>query len=249
ALDALNKARREIEDGMNEQAQVLISEAASDDQAICVYDKSWHQGIIGIVAGRMRERFHRPVIAFAEAGDAAPGELKGSARSVQGLHIRDALADVAARYPGLIEKFGGHAMAAGLSLRRIHLERFRSAFRDAVAARVTERDLAGIRLSDGELELGDLSLNSALLIRKYGPWGQMFEEPTFHGDFEVVAQRVVGEKHLKLVLKSGERIVDAIAFNQSKLRCSQVRILYRLDVNHYAGLDTLQLVIEDLEAA
>ena len=251
ALDELNRARREIEQDMNEEAQVLVLEnMAPDDLAsICVYEPSWHQGVIGIVAGRVREKFHRPVIAFADAGDSAPDELRGSARSIPGLHIRDALDDVAARFPGLLVKFGGHAMAAGLSLKRIHLDRFRLAFEDAVRQRVSERDLAGIVLTDGELVEDEISLDNAHLVATYGPWGQAFEEPTFHGVFDVVSQRVVGAKHLKVVLKTGSRVVDGIAFNQVPLSAERVRIVYQLSVNDYRAYDTLQLRIDRIEAA
>ena len=245
-LDALNRERRTIEADMNEGAQLLIEEQPEHRASICVYDEGWHQGVVGIVAGRMRERYHRPVIAFADAGSAAPDEIKGSARSIPGLHIRDAIADVAARFPGLVGKFGGHAMAAGLSLHRVQLERFRNAFETAVAARVTERDLAGDIFTDGELHPADFELENARLIERHGPWGQSFEEPTFHGDFDIVAQRVVGTSHLKLVLKAGERVVDAIAFNQARVKSRRIRAIYRLSVNDYQDMETLQLEVQAL---
>ncbi len=247
-LDELNTDRRDIERDMTLDATLLVDESRADHgSAICLYDASWHQGIIGIVAGRMRERYHRPVIAFADAGTAAPGELRGSARSIPGLHIRDALDDVAARFPGLMVKFGGHAMAAGLSIKRAQLDRFTKAFADAVGARVSERDLAGIRMTDGELEPADLVLESARLVASHGPWGQGFEEPTFHGEFDIVSERVVGQRHLKLALRHEDRVVDAIAFNQEPVGVDRIRALYRLGVNDYSGIETLQLVIEDLE--
>ena len=245
-LDALNRERRTIEADMNEGAQLLIEEQSEGRASICVYHESWHQGVVGIVAGRMRERYHRPVIAFADAGGSTPDEIKGSARSIPGLHIRDAIADVDARFPGLVGRFGGHAMAAGLSLHRIQLERFRNAFEHAVAARVTERDLAGDIFTDGELQPTDLDLENARLIERHGPWGQAFEEPTFHGDFDIVAQRVVGTSHLKLVLKAGDRVVDAIAFNQDRVRSRRVRAIYRLSINDYQDTETLQLEVEAL---
>lgn len=247
-LDALNTERRDIERDMTLDAALLVDESREDQRSVlCLYDASWHQGIVGIVAGRIRERYHRPVIAFADAGAVAPGELRGSARSIPGLHIRDALDDVAARFPGLMEKFGGHAMAAGLSIKRSQLERFTKAFSDAVEARVSERDLAGIRMTDGELEPWELVLENARLIAKHGPWGQGFDEPTFHGEFEVVAERVVGQRHLKFALRHGDRVVDAIAFNREPVGTDRIRALYRLGVNDYSGIDTLQLVIEELE--
>ena len=245
-LDALNRERRTIEADMNEGAQLLIEEQPEGRASICVYHESWHQGVVGIVAGRMKERYHRPVIAFADAGGAAAGEIKGSARSIPGLHIRDAIADVDARYPGLVGRFGGHAMAAGLSLHRIQLERFRSAFETAVAARVTERDLAGDIFTDGELHPTDFDIENARLIERHGPWGQSFEEPTFHGDFDIVTQRVVGTSHLKLVLKAGERVVDAIAFNQARVESRRIRAIYRLSVNDYQDMETLQLEVQSL---
>lgn len=247
-LDELNADRRDIEREMTLDAALLVDESSEDrGNVICLYDASWHQGIVGIVAGRIRERYHRPVIAFADAGSAAPGELRGSARSIPGLHIRDALDDVAARFPGLMVKFGGHAMAAGLSIKRSQLDRFKKAFSDAVEGRVSERDLAGVRVTDGELEPTDLVLENALLVARHGPWGQGFEEPTFHGEFDIVAERVIGQRHLKLALRIGDRVVDAIAFNREPVGGGRIRALYRLGVNDYSGMATLQLTIEDLE--
>ena len=246
ALDELNKARRAIEDEMNVDAKVLISESTDvEAPALCVYDASWHQGVVGIVAGRMRERFHRPVIAFADSGDISPGEIKGSARSVPGLHIRDALDDVASRFPGLVDKFGGHAMAAGLTIKRIHLDRFRRAFADAVANRIEPRDLAGIIASDGVLAVEDLNVDNARLIEAYGPWGQGFDAPVFHGEFELISQRLVGRgKHLKLIVKQEGKVVDAIAFNQETIKSDRVTMAYKLEVNRYLDKETLQLLVE-----
>lgn len=247
-LDQLNTQRRDIEHDMTMDATLLVDESHMERRSvICLYDASWHQGIIGIVAGRIRERFHRPVIAFADAGKAAPGELRGSARSIPGLHIRDALDDVAARFPGLMAKFGGHAMAAGLSIKRSQLDRFTKAFSEAVEARVSERDLAGIRVTDGELEPSDVVLENARLIAGHGPWGQSFEEPMFHGEFEIIAERVVGQRHLKLTLRHGGTVVDAIAFNHGPVGADRIRAVYRLGVNDYSGMETLQLVMDDLE--
>lgn len=247
-LDALNVERRDIEQAMTAEATVLIDEAGSGgESAVCVYDPGWHQGVIGIVAGRVRERLHRPAIAFADAGETAPDELRGSARSIPNLHIRDAIADVAARFPGLVVRFGGHAMAAGLTLKRVQLARFSKAFREAVDARVSARDLRNVRVSDGDLPGAELTLENARLVADHGPWGAGFEEPTFHGEFEVVNERVVGERHLKLVLKRGERVADAIAFDQEPLGTGRVRALYQLGVNDYRDMETLQLVVADIE--
>ena len=248
-LDELNSARRQIEAEMSADAMALVEngETATAGAALCVYQPHWHEGVIGIVAGRLRERYHRPIIAFANAGSAR-GELKGSARSIPGLHIRDAIADVAARHPGLVDKFGGHAMAAGMSIRQMHLPRFRDAFEEAVTKRVSARDLAGIVLTDGELADADLTLDNARLIAAHGPWGKDFEEPCFHGAFDVVAQRVVGERHLKLVLKHEDRIVDAIAFNQEPVASERVQVVYRLGANDYGDAETLQLEIDRIAA-
>lgn len=248
-LGELNTMRREIEADMNEDAAQLVETIDVDDShALCLYQAHWHQGVVGIVAGRMRERYHRPVIAFADAGPAAPDELKGSARSIPGLHIRDAIADCATRHPGLVSKFGGHAAAAGLNLRRAHLPRFRCAFNDAVAARVSERDLAGIIVTDGELAGADLTVRNAHLVAAAGPWGNGFPEPTFHGEFEVVNERVVGERHLRLVLKQDERVTDAIAFNQEPVGGARAQAVYRLGVNDYGDAETLQLQVDQIEA-
>ena len=247
-LDDLNRRRREIESDMNEDAAAMIDAGeAGDDVAICVYRPEWHQGVIGIVAGRMRERHHRPVVAFADAGDSDPGMLKGSARSIPGLHIRDALADCAARQPGLVDRFGGHAMAAGLSLRRQLLPRFRAAFAEAVRQRVSDRDLEDVCLTDGELAAGDLTIDNARQVAACGPWGQGFEEPTFHGVFDVAAQREVGTGHRKLALRQpGGDIRDAIAFNQEPVG-ERVRAVYRLGINDYNDAETLQLEVLRIE--
>lgn len=248
-LNELNALRREIEAGMNEDAAHLVETTDVGDQtALCLYEAHWHQGVVGIVAGRMRERYHRPVIAFADAGPAAPDELKGSARSIPGLHIRDAIADCAARHPGLVGAFGGHAAAAGLSLRRSHLPRFRRAFNDAVAARVNERDLAGVLVTDGELDAADLTVRNAQFVADAGPWGNGFPEPTFHGEFEVVSERVVAERHLKIVLKSDHRVADGIAFNQTPVGAKRARAVYRLAINDYRDAETLQLQVDKIEA-
>ena len=259
SLDALNVDRRQIEAEMSADALALVEEETvgdAVDAAVCVYQPGWHQGVVGIVAARLRERYHRPAVVFAD-DDAAPDLLKGSARSIPGLHIRDAIADCAARYPGLVGAFGGHAMAAGLSVPRIHLPRFRIALKDAVASRVDERTLAGIATTDGELPSDEFSVANAQLISRHGPWGPGFEEPSFHGEFEVVTQRVVGERHLKLVLKQGGRVVDAIAFNQAHVngkpaaknsRMERVAAVYRLGINDYDDAETFQLQIDRLEA-
>ncbi len=263
ALEQQNNARRIIEQQMTKEAAALAAAAADnaevdDAMGLCVYDPRWHQGVVGIVAGRLRERFHRPVIAFADAG--AGDELKGSARSINGVHVRDVLAAVANRFPGLIQKFGGHAMAAGLSIRRVHLPQFRKAFTQEVNRWVTAEQLQAILLTDGELTPPQFRLETARLLAAQGPWGQHFPEPLFQGHFNLVHQRVVGEKHLKLSLtpvatsSAGQdaaqgQLLDAIAFNQPPLPATvrQVLVAYRLQENHYGGASNLQLQLEHLQ--
>jgi single-stranded-DNA-specific exonuclease len=252
-LDQINRERRTIESGMQQQAlralEVLHLEGEGLPRGLCLFDESWHQGVIGLVAARVKERVHRPVIAFARGDN---GELKGSARSIPGLHIRDALDAIAARHPALLNKFGGHAMAAGLSLAREHYETFRRAFADEVGRLLSDDDLRGTLLSDGALNSDDLSLELAELIRSAGPWGQGFPEPLFDGEFEIVSRRVVGAKHLKLTLRpaAGGLTLNAIAFGAAPQGTapgwSHVRTAYRLDVNEYQGNRSLQLVIEYL---
>jgi single-stranded-DNA-specific exonuclease len=255
-LDELNHQRREIEARMQEEALRALADMSlcEDDPALpfglCLFKASWHQGVVGLVASRVKERVHRPVIAFARAED---GSLKGSARSVPGVHIRDALEAVDTRYPGLIAKFGGHAMAAGLSLPQQHFDSFTKAFDAEVRRRVSADALAGVIHTDGELEPEYLTLACAELLRDAGPWGQGFPEPCFDGVFRLLERRVVGNGHLKLTLaEPGSRLhVDAIAFRQNgdllPSDCQQVRIVYRPDVNEYRGERRLQLFVEYLE--
>jgi single-stranded-DNA-specific exonuclease len=217
--------------------------------SLCLYHEDWHQGVIGILASRLKDQLHRPVIAFAPAGE---DEIKGSARSVAGLHIRDALDAVAARHPGLIVKFGGHAMAAGLSLRPGDLAAFQAAFEAEVRRHLDPAELRGVIYSDGELAAEEISLDVAELLRDAGPWGQGFPEPVFDGRFEVAQRRCVGERHLKLVLRlpGTQRHIDAIAFNTGVEACpaerGEIRIVYRLDVNEYRGQRNPQLIIEHI---
>lgn len=252
ALEELNESRKAIQQQMTQEAELsvaAISFAGETQLGLCVYGEGWHQGVVGIVAGRLKDRFSRPVIAFADAGATAPEELRGSARSIPGVHIRDALDAIATRYPGLIQRFGGHAMAAGLSIRRIHLQRFSDAFATEVGRWVSSEEISGIILSDGELAASELDLALADEIARGGPWGQGFPEPLFHGDFDIVNQRVVGERHLKLSLRKDRRVVDAIAFNQAPLRdTARAQIAYRLSRNDFRDRVTLQLVVEHIAA-
>ena len=251
ALNELNRSRRSIEAEMTQEAELAILDLAdeesevADKRGLTVYREHWHQGVVGIVAGRMRERFHRPVIAFAEAGGIAPDELKGSARSIPGLHVRDVLADIDTRFPGLIVRFGGHAMAAGLSLKRRHLSRFSKAFDAAVAARVADEDLQNTVVTDGALDAHEVLLANAELLARGGPWGQGFEEPVFHGVFELVSQRVVGEDHLKMVVGTGGEVFDAIKFRQAPMTdAKSVELVYHLSVNEWRDRRSLQLMVE-----
>ncbi|HLD14830.1 MAG TPA: single-stranded-DNA-specific exonuclease RecJ, partial [Burkholderiales bacterium] len=251
-LDTLNRERRSIEAEMQTLALTAVEnlklDAAGLPRGLCLYDESWHQGVIGLVASRIKERVHRPVIAFAPANAT---ELKGSARSVPGLHIRDALDHIATRQPQLLSKFGGHAMAAGLSLARDQFEAFARAFDEEVGRWLSDDDLRGRLDTDGELAAADFSLELAETLRAGGPWGQGFPEPLFDGCFDILDRRIVGEKHLKLTLRSGNsRPLSAIAFHAAETPSdwTRVRAAYRLDVNEYQGNRSLQLVLEHLES-
>jgi len=252
-LDALNRDRREIESDMQAQALAVLGDLELDDASLplglCLFDPDWHQGVIGILAARIKERYHRPVIAFASSG---AGELKGSARSVAGLHIRDVLDAVAVRHPQLITRFGGHAMAAGLTLAEENYPAFAAAFDTEVSRHLAREDLGSVIHSDGELDERELSLEFARLLRDASPWGQGFPAPLFDGVFVVTGQRVVGERHLKLTLQTvagGGRPIDAIAFNTPALpaACGKVHLAYRLDVNAYRGIESAQLVVEHID--
>ncbi len=255
-LSGINEERRRIEARMQEEALASLDEiplpAGGGDLPACLtlYEPSWHQGVVGLVASRIRERVSRPVIAFAAAdGD----ELKGSARSVPGVHIRDLLEAIASAEPGLIPRYGGHAMAAGLSLRARDLDRFRRLAARQVAERYPGADFSGTLLTDGELAPHELGLELAEALRAAGPWGQGFPEPLFDGVFRVREARIVGERHWKLTLAlpGGADVIDAIAFNQADaVRLApgnELEAAYRLDVNEYRGIRRAQLVIEGMQ--
>jgi single-stranded-DNA-specific exonuclease len=256
-LDQLNQERRVIEQGMQTEAiQILaklsLSEPTEPPIAMTLYQSGWHQGVIGILASRIKDRLHRPTIAFAD-GDA--GELKGSARSIAGIHIRDILDAIATRHPGLVTRFGGHAMAAGLTLQRAAYADFAAAFVEEVARHAQDVHLQAVIESDGGLAPDELQLALATDLRFAGPWGQHFPEPIFDGRFAVVSQRLVGAKHLKLVLTptAGDTLLDAIAFNVDldiwpDPKVEQVEIAYRLNVNEFRGQRSLQLMVEQLVA-
>jgi single-stranded-DNA-specific exonuclease len=251
-LDALNRRRRKIEGEMKEQAESALDDLVLESRvlppALCLFEEGWHQGVIGILAARVRERCERPVIAFATAED---GTLRGSARSIEGLHIRDLIDAVDKRRPGLIERFGGHAMAAGLSLRAAALDAFREILSEEAHRQLGDAPPVRELVSDGELPARAMSLDTAELLRSAGPWGKGFPEPLFDGRFQVLDRRVVGERHLKLRLcPPGGESIDAIGFHQGGLAASQgdrAHLVYRLEVNEYRGIRSPQLVVEHLE--
>ena len=256
-LDELNRDRKAIETGMQQEALGMLQKTLATDAqdlpwGVCLFDETWHQGVIGILASRIKDKYHRPTIVFADVGN---GEIKGSARSVPGLHIRDALDAIAARHPYLLQKFGGHAMAAGMSLQRENFVAFAQAFDEEVRRQLTEGDLQAIIISDGELALQDLTLQMAAQLRDAGPWGQHFPEPVFDGEFFVLQQRKVGEKHLKMTLAldtQGQQLIDAIAFNIDTSiwpnpQIRRVRLAYKLDINEFRGNTHLQLLVDYLE--
>lgn len=270
-LDAMNKDRKQIEGDMREQAFQFLQEFSLDNSALpaalCLYDGRWHQGVVGILASRVKEKFNRPVIAFADASDTDDGnnkdsrsvevgsvEVKGSARSIKGFHIRDALDAVASSHPGLISKFGGHAMAAGLSIEKDKLEKFTEAFQQQAELLLNEDLLQAKVLTDGKIEANEFSMDTAAELIKAGPWGQEFPEPVFDGKFNVIQQRRVGDNHLKLMLsplQAPQQTIDAIAFNIDEEHwpdpaMSRIEIAYRLDINEFRGNQTLQLMVEHI---
>ncbi len=244
-LDALNRERREIESGMQEQALLLLESLAADDAApgIALFDESWHEGVVGILASRIKDKLHRPVFAFA------PGEggiAKGSGHSIPGLHLRDALDLVAKRAPGLLLRFGGHAMAAGVTVNAENFEKFRDLFAEIAGELLAPADLTRTLETDGALEGGYISLETARLLENE-VWGQGFPAPLFLDEFEVEQQRVLKEKHLKLRLRKGNARYDAIQFNFATPPGNRTRAAYRLAINEYMGVETPQLMVEHLE--
>jgi single-stranded-DNA-specific exonuclease len=258
SLAQLNDERREIEQRMQLEALGLaenlrVSEA-TESLGICLFDENWHQGVVGLVAGRIKDRVHRPVIAFARAED---GSLRGSARSVPGINIRDALDSIAALQPDLIDRFGGHAMAAGLTLHESNLPAFRRAFAAEIARRGNRELLSGAIYSDGALSAAELCIDTAEALRSAGPWGQGFPEPAFDGRFVVAEARIVGERHMKMRLRPpgfGAEAIDAIAFgyigspseNADLSAGAAVQLVYRLEINHYRDTARLQLNCQHL---
>ncbi len=244
-LDTLNRQRREIESGMQEQALELLATLDANDAApgIALFDASWHEGVVGILASRIKDKLHRPVFAFA------PGEggiVKGSGRSIPGLHLRDALDLVAKRAPGLLIRFGGHAMAAGATVNAENFEKFKSLFAEVAGELIAPADLTRTLETDGNLESGYFSLEIARLLENE-IWGQGFPAPLFMDDFDVEQQRVLKEKHLKLRLRKGNTRIDAIQFNFASQPGHSTRLAYRLAINEYMGVETPQLMVEYLE--
>lgn len=253
-LDALNQTRKEIEQGMQAEALILCEKLERSSETLpgglAMYHPEWHQGVVGILASRIKERFHRPVIAFAPAGD---GTLKGSGRSIQGLHMRDALERLDTLYPDLMIKFGGHAMAAGLSLEEHKFEQFQQRFGELVTEWLDPALLQGEVISDGPLSAAEMSMELAQLLRDAGPWGQMFPEPLFDGRFRLLQQRLVGERHLKVMVEpvGGGPLLDGIAFNIDTTcwpdnGVREVELAYKLDINEFRGNRSLQIIIDDI---
>ena len=254
-LDALNRERKEIQNDMHEEALVEIERFEDFDpdeipHGVCLYKEHWHQGVVGILASKIKEKLHRPVVAFAADED---GMLKGSARSVTGVHIRDVIERIATENPGLIAKYGGHAMAAGLTLEKNSLQPFSGFFDEEVKKIIMANGLVHELMTDGGLQAEEFNLSLAEVIRQHGPWGQGYPEPLFDNQFEIVDSRIVGEKHLKLQLRAPghDKIVEAIAFNLTDegwpAETRRVQTVYRLDVNEFRGRKQLQLIIDYLE--
>jgi single-stranded-DNA-specific exonuclease len=254
ALDALNRERRALEADMHAQALEAVRALELDGEAglpagLCLYEPGWHPGVVGILASRIKDRLHRPVFAFA-AG--AEGDLRGSGRSVPGLHLRDSLEAIEVGSPGVLTRFGGHAMAAGVTVPEAGLARFAEAFEREVAARLAPEALAGVVLTDGPLAAGEIDLQVAEALRAGGPWGQGFPEPLFDGEFEVVDQRVFAERHRRLTLRvpNADRVVEAIAWNALEQDWpgpgARVRLAYRLDLNDWQGQRSVRLVVEEV---
>lgn len=253
-LDGLNQSRRDIEESMRTQAETALANLALDPQnmpaALVLYNEDYHQGVIGIVAGRIKEQYYRPTIVFANDDEQV---VKGSARSIQGVHIRDVLARVDSLHPGLIHKFGGHAMAAGLSLYKADLPLFEKCLIEVVSELTKHLPKEAIIASDGELNETQLTIDNAHALKFSLPWGQGFEEPLFDGVFTLIDQRIVGKNHLKMTLSVGKVYIDAIAFNIDlqlwpNKDLSEVKMAYKLDINEFRGQQSLQLIVSALEA-
>ena len=255
-LSAINQERRDLQASMVAEAEVMVASASHVDAqtvGVTLFEPRWHAGVVGLVASTLKERLHRPVIAFAPAGEDDPDRLRGSARSIAGFHIRDALAVVDARHPGLIERFGGHAMAAGLSLPTQHYPRFAEAF-DAVAREwLSEEQLQAVLYTDGEMPAGMFTLETARMLRFAGPWGQAFPEPLFENRFECFSWRTMGERHLRLSLRDprDDAVHDAVMFNayDGKPPPTMMRAAYELTINDWQGRESPRLLLRYMEPA
>ncbi len=245
-LDRLNRERRDIEAGMQAQALAILEGIdVAEGNSLTLFDPAWHQGVVGLLASRLKERHHRPAIVFAAAGD---GWLRGSGRSIPGLHLRDALDLVDKRHPGLLAKFGGHAAAAGLTLARADLAAFATAFEQVASESLTPADLARVIETDGELAAEECIPGNALALRE-AVWGQGFPAPAFHGEFSVESQRLIGDKHLKLRLAGGGLAAEAMLFNHDSPLPERLRAVYRFDLNEWNGARAIQFTLEHWEAA
>ena len=254
-LDELNKDRKDIEAQMKNEAMSLLKDMQMLQEhhlaaGICLFDKYWHQGVIGILAARIKERLHRPVVAFASADN---GEIKGSARSIPGVHIRDVLSEIAVAHPQVLTKFGGHAMAAGMSIKLHDYPVFALAFDEVVARHLEKVDLEQKVFSDGKLTEKDITIEFTQELSDAGTWGQEFPEPVFDGVFDVIQVRIVGQQHLKFVLRfpMGDLLIDAICFFVDKpenwLGTRSIKAAYKLDINEFRGSKTVQLMLQYIE--
>ncbi len=249
-LDSLNQNRREIESDMLLQAEKIVAhfELDSTPESICLYHPDFHQGVIGILAGRIKDRYHRPTFVFSKVNES---QLKASARSISGLHLRDILALMDSRHPDLITKFGGHAMAAGLTIPIENYEKFATILNQTVIEKADKNKFENILLTDGELTASQLTLENAVLLRDCAPWGQGFSEPLFEGEFDIASQQLIQDKHLKLFLTPNKNTqpIEAMLFNYgSRLEAEKIKTAYRLDINHFNQQQKLQLIIEYWEA-
>jgi single-stranded-DNA-specific exonuclease len=254
-LDNLNLERRAIEQSMQLEAQAFLNQLSFDGaelpECLCLYQHDWHQGVIGILAGRIKEQFHRPTVVFAKGDD---GELKGSARSISGLHIRDLLEEISSQYPGVIKKFGGHAMAAGLTISEDRLDTFKLALSLTAKKHLTPEQLTAVLYTDGELPSECFDIDFARLLQHAGPWGQTFPEPVFDGHFTLLSQKVLAERHLKMMLQTGDgKLIDAIWFNADTktwpdVNVQNVQLAYQLDINEFRDKQNLQLIVRYMAA-
>lgn len=254
-LNELNETRREIELQMHDKALQILAHLNYENSltnGCCIFDPSWHLGVVGLLASKIKEKINRPVIAFAVSSE---HELKGSGRSISGVHLRDVLSDISSQYPGLINKFGGHAMAVGLNINKDKYELFSKAFSEEVCKKLSEENMGAKLFTDGELDSEYISLTTAKLLQNAGPWGEGFPEPMFDGVFTILQQRIVGQKHLKLFLSlcsDPTLTLNAILFNVDTKkwpneRCRKVHVAYRLDVNEFNDRESLQLIIENMQ--